>query len=158
MPGSMINIKILRKCGGELENAIKCRCVEPCSTEDYINAMEDIITRTRIVKTWSRVPMESEMVSKTSREDMRPERTVLKCHKCGSTSHLAKTCTKKTNTNEAQVIEEVHCTEEKEESGLILQSLRIHQQRNISLKALQLSLRSQKSILTCHSTVRIVIT
>ncbi|MBW0548265.1 hypothetical protein O181_087980 [Austropuccinia psidii MF-1] len=30
----MINMKILRKCGGELENAIKSRCVEPCSTED----------------------------------------------------------------------------------------------------------------------------
>ncbi|MBW0523207.1 hypothetical protein O181_062922 [Austropuccinia psidii MF-1] len=31
---SMINIKVLRKFGGELEHAIKCRCVEPCSTED----------------------------------------------------------------------------------------------------------------------------
>ncbi|MBW0471977.1 hypothetical protein O181_011692 [Austropuccinia psidii MF-1] len=45
---SMINMKIFRKCGGELEHAIKCRCVEPCSTEEYIKAMEDIITRTRI--------------------------------------------------------------------------------------------------------------
>ncbi|MBW0540153.1 hypothetical protein O181_079868 [Austropuccinia psidii MF-1] len=34
MSDSMINMKILRKCGGELEHAIKCRCVEPCSTED----------------------------------------------------------------------------------------------------------------------------
>ncbi|MBW0557464.1 hypothetical protein O181_097179 [Austropuccinia psidii MF-1] len=34
MSDSMINTKILRKCGGELEHAIKCRCVEPCSTED----------------------------------------------------------------------------------------------------------------------------
>ncbi|MBW0487704.1 hypothetical protein O181_027419 [Austropuccinia psidii MF-1] len=49
MSDTMINMKILRKCGGEVEHAIKCRCVEPCSTEDYINAMEDIITRTRIV-------------------------------------------------------------------------------------------------------------
>ncbi|MBW0551564.1 hypothetical protein O181_091279 [Austropuccinia psidii MF-1] len=31
---SMINMKILRKCGAELEHAIKCRCVEPFSTED----------------------------------------------------------------------------------------------------------------------------
>ncbi|MBW0571725.1 hypothetical protein O181_111440 [Austropuccinia psidii MF-1] len=72
MSYSMINIKILRKFGGELEHAIECICVEPCSTEDYINAMEDIITRTRIGKTWTRVPMESKMVSKTSREDKRP--------------------------------------------------------------------------------------
>ncbi|MBW0534315.1 hypothetical protein O181_074030 [Austropuccinia psidii MF-1] len=42
---SMINMSILRKFGGELEHAIKCKCVEPCSAEDYINAMEDIITR-----------------------------------------------------------------------------------------------------------------
>ncbi|MBW0564873.1 hypothetical protein O181_104588 [Austropuccinia psidii MF-1] len=109
----MINMRILRKCGGELENAIKCRCLEPCSTEDYINAMEHIVTRTKIVKTWTRVPMESKMVSKPSREDKRPERPVLKCHKCGRTSNLANTCTKKTKINKAQVIEEAQCTEEK---------------------------------------------
>ncbi|MBW0520039.1 hypothetical protein O181_059754 [Austropuccinia psidii MF-1] len=107
MSDSMINMKILRKCGGELEHAIKCRCVEPCSTEDYINSMEDIIKRARTGKTWSRVPMESKMVSKTSIEDKRPGRPVLKCHKCGSTSNLAKTCTKNTKINEVEVIEEV---------------------------------------------------
>ncbi|MBW0535756.1 hypothetical protein O181_075471 [Austropuccinia psidii MF-1] len=80
--------------------------------------MEDIITRTRIGKTWTRIPMESKMVSKTSREGKRPERPVLKFHKCGSTSNLANTCTKKKKINEAQVIEEAQCTEEKEESDL----------------------------------------
>ncbi|MBW0537402.1 hypothetical protein O181_077117 [Austropuccinia psidii MF-1] len=118
MSDSMINMKMTRKYGGELENAIKCRCVEPCSTEDYINSMEDIITRTRIGKTWTRVPLESKMVSKTSREDKRPEIPVLKCHKFGRTSHLANTCTKKTKINEIQVIEEVQFTKEKEESDL----------------------------------------
>ncbi|MBW0531652.1 hypothetical protein O181_071367 [Austropuccinia psidii MF-1] len=113
----MINMEILRKCGGELENAIKCRCLEPFSTEDYIKAMEDIITRTRIGKTWVRVPMKSKMVSKTSK-DKRPVIPVLNCHKCGSTSNLANTCTKKTKINEVQFIEEVQCTEEKEESDL----------------------------------------
>ncbi|MBW0553124.1 hypothetical protein O181_092839 [Austropuccinia psidii MF-1] len=67
-----INMEILRKCGGELEHAIKCRCVEPCSTEDYINAMKDIITKTRIGKTWTKIPMESRMVPKISREDKGP--------------------------------------------------------------------------------------
>ncbi|MBW0521856.1 hypothetical protein O181_061571 [Austropuccinia psidii MF-1] len=118
MSDSMINMKILRKCGGEIEHAIKCRCVKPCSTEDYIHAMEYNITRTRIGKTWTRVPMKSKMVYKTSREDKRPEITVLKCHKCGSTTHLANTCTKKTKIDEVQVIEEVQCTEEKERSDL----------------------------------------
>ncbi|MBW0504950.1 hypothetical protein O181_044665 [Austropuccinia psidii MF-1] len=62
--------------------------------------------------------MEFKMVPKISREDRRPERPVLKCHKCGITSYLANTCTKKTKINEFQVIEEVRCTEEKEESDL----------------------------------------
>ncbi|MBW0502756.1 hypothetical protein O181_042471 [Austropuccinia psidii MF-1] len=80
--------------------------------------MEDIITRTRIGKAWFRVTMESKMVCKTSREYKRPERHVLKCHKCGITSHFAKTCTKKTKINEVQVIEEGQCTDKKEESDL----------------------------------------
>ncbi|MBW0486661.1 hypothetical protein O181_026376 [Austropuccinia psidii MF-1] len=83
MSDSMINMKILRKFGGEIESAIKCRCVEPCSTEEYVNEMEDIITRTRICKTWTRRPI---------------------------------TCPQKTKINEAQVIEEVQCSEGKEES------------------------------------------
>ncbi|MBW0581171.1 hypothetical protein O181_120886 [Austropuccinia psidii MF-1] len=91
MSDSMINIKILTKCGRELEHSIRCRCVEPCSTEDYINAMEDIITRTMIGKTWTRKPMESKIVPKTPKENKRPERFFLKCHKCGITSHLANT-------------------------------------------------------------------
>ncbi|MBW0576089.1 hypothetical protein O181_115804 [Austropuccinia psidii MF-1] len=118
MSDTMINMKILIKCGGELEHAIKCRCVEPCSTEDYISAMNNIITRTRVGKTWTKVPMQSNMVPKISREDRRTERPVLKCHKCESTSHLANTCTKKAKINEFQVIEDAQCTEEKEEPDL----------------------------------------
>ncbi|MBW0503943.1 hypothetical protein O181_043658 [Austropuccinia psidii MF-1] len=115
MSDSIINIKILAKCGGELEHAIKCICVEPCSKEDYINAIEDIIIRKRIGKNWTRNPREYKVVRRTSREDRRPEIPVLKCHKCGSTLHLASTCTKKTKINEVQVIEELKCAEEKEE-------------------------------------------
>ncbi|MBW0558139.1 hypothetical protein O181_097854 [Austropuccinia psidii MF-1] len=62
--------------------------------------------------------MESKMVPKISREDRRPEKPVLKCHKCEITSNLANTCTKKTKINEVQLIEEVQCTEEKEESDV----------------------------------------
>ncbi|MBW0508269.1 hypothetical protein O181_047984 [Austropuccinia psidii MF-1] len=89
MSDYMINMKILRKCGGELEHAIKCRFLQPCSTEDYIIAIKK-----------------------------RPERPVLKFHKSRSTSNLANTCPKTTKINEVQVIEEVACTEEKEESDL----------------------------------------
>ncbi|MBW0497781.1 hypothetical protein O181_037496 [Austropuccinia psidii MF-1] len=115
MSDSMINMKISRNCGVELENDIKCECVEPCSTEDYINSMEDIMGRARNGKTCTRNPIESKIFPENYRKDIRPERPVLKIHKCGSTSHLAKTCSKKTKINEFQVIEEVQCAEEKKE-------------------------------------------
>ncbi|MBW0508156.1 hypothetical protein O181_047871 [Austropuccinia psidii MF-1] len=78
--------------------------------------MEDLITRTRVGETYTRTPMESKIIPKTSREDRRPEIPVLKCHKCGITSHLANNLTKKTTKNEFQVIKGVQCTEGKEES------------------------------------------
>ncbi|MBW0474510.1 hypothetical protein O181_014225 [Austropuccinia psidii MF-1] len=56
------------------------------------------------------------MTQKISREDKKPERPVLKCHKCGSTSNLANTCTKKVKINEIKFIEQVQYTEEKEQS------------------------------------------
>ncbi|MBW0567603.1 hypothetical protein O181_107318 [Austropuccinia psidii MF-1] len=62
--------------------------------------------------------MESKIISKIPREDIKPEKPFLKCHKCGSTSNLSNTCTKKTKVNEVKVIEEVQCTEGKEESDL----------------------------------------
>ncbi|MBW0560615.1 hypothetical protein O181_100330 [Austropuccinia psidii MF-1] len=116
MSYSMLNMKILRECGGELEHSIRCSCVEPCSTEEYINAIEDIIARTIIGKACTRNPIDYKMVPKISREDKRPERPVLKCHKCGSTSNLANNFTKKTQINEVNLIEEAQSAEEKEKS------------------------------------------
>ncbi|MBW0497854.1 hypothetical protein O181_037569 [Austropuccinia psidii MF-1] len=48
MSETMIYKRILRNCGGDLEHAIRSRFIEPCSTEDYINAMEDITTTKKI--------------------------------------------------------------------------------------------------------------
>ncbi|MBW0550887.1 hypothetical protein O181_090602 [Austropuccinia psidii MF-1] len=48
MPETIIHKSIWRKCGGDLEHAIRSRCIEPFSSEDYINVMEDIINKTRI--------------------------------------------------------------------------------------------------------------
>ncbi|MBW0498835.1 hypothetical protein O181_038550 [Austropuccinia psidii MF-1] len=59
MSGTMIHKRILRKCGAELEHAIRRRCIEPCSTEDYINAMEDITTRTEIGRNWYKTPKDN---------------------------------------------------------------------------------------------------
>ncbi|MBW0507095.1 hypothetical protein O181_046810 [Austropuccinia psidii MF-1] len=46
MSGAMIHKMILTKCGGDLENSMRSIPIEPCSTKDYINSMEDITTRT----------------------------------------------------------------------------------------------------------------
>ncbi|MBW0499036.1 hypothetical protein O181_038751 [Austropuccinia psidii MF-1] len=52
-------MKIIKKCGGVLEHALKSRCIEPCSTEEYINALEDIVTRTKIGRTWKKLDIKS---------------------------------------------------------------------------------------------------
>ncbi|MBW0544550.1 hypothetical protein O181_084265 [Austropuccinia psidii MF-1] len=44
----MIHRKILRECGGDLENAFKSRTTEKSSAEDIINILEEVATRTRI--------------------------------------------------------------------------------------------------------------
>ncbi|MBW0535482.1 hypothetical protein O181_075197 [Austropuccinia psidii MF-1] len=51
MSQKMVHMKILKKCRGELEHSLKSRCIEPCSTEEYINALEDIVTRKTIGRT-----------------------------------------------------------------------------------------------------------
>ncbi|MBW0553087.1 hypothetical protein O181_092802 [Austropuccinia psidii MF-1] len=80
MSETLVNKRILRECSGDLEHAIRRRCIEHCSTEDYINAIEDITTRKKLV-----------------------EIAPLRCHKCGSTSYLANTCPKKTRINEIEI-------------------------------------------------------
>ncbi|MBW0512517.1 hypothetical protein O181_052232 [Austropuccinia psidii MF-1] len=44
----MIHRKIIRKCGGYLENAVKRRTTEQSSEEDIINILEEVTTRARI--------------------------------------------------------------------------------------------------------------
>ncbi|MBW0589806.1 hypothetical protein O181_129521 [Austropuccinia psidii MF-1] len=97
MSETMIHKRILRNCGGDLEHAIRSRCIEPFSTEDSINAMEDIITRKEIGRNWSKSPIDNHTNGKPISKPNKPqEKLPLKCHKCGSTSHLANTCPKKT--------------------------------------------------------------
>ncbi|MBW0584758.1 hypothetical protein O181_124473 [Austropuccinia psidii MF-1] len=96
MSETMIDIRILRKCGDDLEHAIRSRCIEPCSTKDYINALEDITTRTKIGRNWSKSPIDNKTNGKPISKPNKPQdRLPLKCHKCGSTSHLAKNCPKR---------------------------------------------------------------
>ncbi|MBW0571242.1 hypothetical protein O181_110957 [Austropuccinia psidii MF-1] len=101
MHETMVQKRILRKCGGDLEHSIRSRCIEPFSTEDYINAMEDITTRTKVGISWYKPPMDNKTSGKPIPKPTKPhDKALLKCHKCVSTSHLAKTCAKKTRINE----------------------------------------------------------
>ncbi|MBW0543505.1 hypothetical protein O181_083220 [Austropuccinia psidii MF-1] len=104
MSETMIDKRILRKCGGDLEHAIRSRCIEPFSTEDYINAMEDITTRTKIGRNWYKPPMDNTTSGKPISKPKKPHyKAPLKCLKCGSTSHLENTCPKKTGINEIEI-------------------------------------------------------
>ncbi|MBW0532403.1 hypothetical protein O181_072118 [Austropuccinia psidii MF-1] len=104
MSETLVHKRILRRCGGDLEHAIRSRCIEPRSTEDYVNAMEDITTRTKIVRNWYKPPMENKTSRKPIPKPNKPhDKALLKCHKCGSTSHLANTCPKKARINEIEI-------------------------------------------------------
>ncbi|MBW0538612.1 hypothetical protein O181_078327 [Austropuccinia psidii MF-1] len=104
MSETMIHKRILRKCGGDLEHAIRSRCIDSCSTEHYTNAMEDITTRKKIGRNRYKPPMDNKTSGKPIPKPNKPhEKAPLKCHKCGSTSHLAKTCPKKTGITEIEI-------------------------------------------------------
>ncbi|MBW0525228.1 hypothetical protein O181_064943 [Austropuccinia psidii MF-1] len=51
----IVHMKILKKCGEELEHAMGSRFIEPCSTEEYINSLEDKVKKTKIGRTWKKL-------------------------------------------------------------------------------------------------------
>ncbi|MBW0511454.1 hypothetical protein O181_051169 [Austropuccinia psidii MF-1] len=103
MSEKMVHKMISTKCGGDLEHSIRSKFIEPYSTEDYISAMEDINTRTEIGKNWYKPSMDSKKSEKPNPKPNKPhDKAPLKCHKCGSTSHLSNTCPKKTRINEIE--------------------------------------------------------
>ncbi|MBW0567087.1 hypothetical protein O181_106802 [Austropuccinia psidii MF-1] len=59
MSQKIVHMKIPKKCGVELEHALRSRCIEPCSTEEYSNALQDIVTRTKIGRTWKKLDINS---------------------------------------------------------------------------------------------------
>ncbi|MBW0573902.1 hypothetical protein O181_113617 [Austropuccinia psidii MF-1] len=87
-------MKILKKCGGELEHALRSRCIEPCSTEEFINSLEDIVTRTKIGRTWKKLDIKSpkkpfikkDKSKETFKANTSNNNEQRKCHKCGEQS------------------------------------------------------------------------
>ncbi|MBW0550330.1 hypothetical protein O181_090045 [Austropuccinia psidii MF-1] len=99
-------MKILKRCGGELENALGSRSIEPCSTEEYINALEEIVTRTKIGIKWKKLEIKSPkkpfINEETQKEPLQSNKPNEKreCHKCGGIGHLANNCLEKEKINE----------------------------------------------------------
>ncbi|MBW0567254.1 hypothetical protein O181_106969 [Austropuccinia psidii MF-1] len=93
----MAHMEILKKCGGELGHALRSRCIEPSSMEEYINALEDMVTRTKIGRTWKKLDIKSPnkpiIRENKPRETLKPNTSnnneQRKCHKCGGVGHLA---------------------------------------------------------------------
>ncbi|MBW0472892.1 hypothetical protein O181_012607 [Austropuccinia psidii MF-1] len=108
MSQRMKHMKILKKFEGELENSLRSRCIELFSEEEYINALEDIVRRTYIDRTWKKVDVKSPnkpfTMKDKPREPFKPNKPnsneQRKCHKCGVIGHLANTFLKKAKVNE----------------------------------------------------------
>ncbi|MBW0580588.1 hypothetical protein O181_120303 [Austropuccinia psidii MF-1] len=120
----MVHMKKLKKCGGELELSLRSRCIEPCTMEEYINALEDIVTRTKIVRTWKELDIKSPnkpFIKKDKpREAFKPNTSnsneQRKCHKYGGIGHLANNCLKKEKINEIVETEDHKDKEEESDS------------------------------------------
>ncbi|MBW0573202.1 hypothetical protein O181_112917, partial [Austropuccinia psidii MF-1] len=120
----MVHMKILKKCGGELEHALRRRCIEPCSTEEYINTLEDIVTRKKIGRTWKKSEIKSPnkpfIKRDKSKEAFKPNisnnNEQRKCHKCGVIGHLPSNFLKKAKINEVVETESHNDKEEESDS------------------------------------------
>ncbi|MBW0526756.1 hypothetical protein O181_066471 [Austropuccinia psidii MF-1] len=113
-------MKILKKCGGELEHSLRSRCIEPCSTEEYINAPEDIVTRTKISRNWKNSDIKSpnqpfikkDKPRKTFKPNTSNSNEQRKCHKCRFIEHLTNNFLKKEKINEIVETEDHNYKEE----------------------------------------------
>ncbi|MBW0525824.1 hypothetical protein O181_065539 [Austropuccinia psidii MF-1] len=105
----MIQRKILRQCGSDLEYAVTSRTTEKSSAKDIINILEEVTTRTRIgssrvnLKTRFNTP-QKDSVDKNRRENsnnMKYKSTdiISKFHICQSNTHLANACPRKGKIN-----------------------------------------------------------
>ncbi|MBW0546733.1 hypothetical protein O181_086448 [Austropuccinia psidii MF-1] len=120
----MVHMEILEKCEGELEHSLRSRCIEPCSTGEYINALKDILTRTKIGRTWKKLAIESPskpFIKKDKpKEAFKPNTSnsndQRKCHKCSGIGHLPNNCVKKVKINEFVETEDHNDEEEESDS------------------------------------------
>ncbi|MBW0587864.1 hypothetical protein O181_127579 [Austropuccinia psidii MF-1] len=120
----MVHMKILKKCRGELEHALRSRFIEPFCTEEYINALEDIVTRTNIGRNLKKLdiksPNEPFIKKYKLKEAFKPNTSnnneQRQFHKCGGIRHLTNNCLKKAKRNEILETEDQNDKEEESDS------------------------------------------
>ncbi|MBW0550671.1 hypothetical protein O181_090386 [Austropuccinia psidii MF-1] len=90
MSQKMVHMKILKKCRGELEHCLRSRCIEPFSTEEYMNALEETVTRTKIGRNFKKLDIKSpnrpfikkDKPKETFKPNTSNSNEQRKCHKC----------------------------------------------------------------------------
>ncbi|MBW0571570.1 hypothetical protein O181_111285 [Austropuccinia psidii MF-1] len=103
---------------------MRSRCIEPCSTEEYIDALADIVTRTKIGRKWIELDNESPnkpFIKKGKpKEPFKPNTSnnneQRNFHQCGHIEHLANNCIKKAKINEIVETEDHNEKEEETDS------------------------------------------
>ncbi|MBW0508956.1 hypothetical protein O181_048671 [Austropuccinia psidii MF-1] len=93
----MIHRKILRQHGGDLEHDVKRRTNEQSSSEDIINILEEVTTRTRIGPSWVNLKTRfnthwKDSLDKNPKDNSnnikyKSAYVMRKCHICQSTTH-----------------------------------------------------------------------
>ncbi|MBW0539834.1 hypothetical protein O181_079549 [Austropuccinia psidii MF-1] len=120
MSQQMVHKKILRKCGGALEHSLRRRFMEPFSTEEKINALEDIVTRTKTGRTWKKLDIKISNKPYIKKDKVKnppkPNSTYKrrKCHQCDGIGSLANNCIKKEKIN--KILETKDHNDKEEES------------------------------------------
>ncbi|MBW0570920.1 hypothetical protein O181_110635 [Austropuccinia psidii MF-1] len=120
----MVHMTILKKHGLDRGHSLRRIFIEPCSTEEYIGALEDIVTRTKIGRTWKKLNIKSHNKPFLKKyKSIKPFKTntsntneKINCHKCGGIGHLAKNCLKKTKINEIVETKDPNDKEDKSDS------------------------------------------
>ncbi|MBW0568257.1 hypothetical protein O181_107972 [Austropuccinia psidii MF-1] len=118
----MVHMKLIKNCGGELEHPLRSRCIEPFSTGEFINKLEDIVTRTNIGRTWKKldikIPDKPFIKKDKPRGPFKPNtpngNEQRKWHKCVGMRHLANNFLKRAKINE--IVETEDHNEKEEES------------------------------------------
>ncbi|MBW0553858.1 hypothetical protein O181_093573 [Austropuccinia psidii MF-1] len=98
----MRNHKLLTQILGELEHALRCRCNQNCTLDDFPKTLQDVRKRTNIGKFTrhrsssfkEKQPLRVEIKDKPKERVAEMARKKNSCHNCGSTDHYANNCPK----------------------------------------------------------------